>query len=101
MRQMRDKATEGLGKVNKVNLVKTTEMISKRGKKLAMKGLKGGLVGAGATGSALGTLATTGLGGIVAGTSAGAAIVSAAPVVAGFGAACLVGSAISELIQKE
>ena len=109
--KMRDKATESLERVSKVNLMKSTEMIRERGKKLAMRGLKGGLVGAGAmaangvvagaTGNALGALATTGLGGIVVGTSAGAAIVTAVPVVAGFGAACLVGSAISELVQKE
>lgn len=109
--RIRDKAAEGLEKVNKVNLEKTTEMIRERGKKLAKKGLKGGLVGAGAmaangmvagaTGNAIGVLTATGLGGIVAGTSAGAAIATAVPVVAGFGAACLVGSAISEIMQKE
>lgn len=109
--KMRDKATEGLRKVNKVNLEKTTEMIRERGKKLALKGLKGGIVGAGAmaangmiagaTGNAIGTLTATGLGGIVVGTSAGAAIATAVPVVAGFGAACLVGSAISEFVRKE
>ena len=100
-----------LERVNKVNLKKSTEMIRERGKKLALKGLKGGLVGAGAmaangitagaTGTALGALTTTGLGGLIAGTSAGAAIVSSVPVIAGFGAACLVGSAISELVKKE
>lgn len=96
--------TSGIKKISELD-------VSEKIKNAGVKGLKGGLVGssamaangmiAGATGKAIGVLTATGLGGVVAGTSVGAAIVSAVPVIAGFGAACLVGSAISELVQKE
>ena len=71
-------------------------------KELAKKGLKGGVIGAsaaaangvvaGAATSAVGALAVGGV---------GAAVLSAAPMVAGFSAACIVGNMVSGAINKE
>lgn len=75
----------------------------------AKKGLKGGVAGAGAaatkgvvtgaTTAAIGKLAATGIGGVIAGTGAGAAVLSAAPLIAGFSAACIVGTAIKSVMD--
>lgn len=75
------------------------------------KGLKGGVVGAGAaatkgvvtgaTTAAIGKIAATGIGGVIAGTGAGAAALSALPLIAGFSAACIVGSAIKSVIDEK
>ncbi len=77
----------------------------------AKKGLKGGVVGAsaaatkgvitGATTVAIGKIAATGIGGVIAGTGAGAAALSAVPLIAGFSAACVAGTVVKSLIDEK
>lgn len=94
-----------------VDVVKGIKDLGDAASDVAKAGVKGGIVGAstaavngvvaGATGSAVGVLAATGIGGAIAATGAGAVVMSAAPVVVGFGAACVAGSAVSSLIDKK
>lgn len=76
---------------------------------VAAAGIKGGVSGAasaaagsvaaGAVGAGTAALAGTAAGTAIAGTAVGAAAIAAAPVVIGFGAACAVGSLISDLFD--
>ena len=94
-----------------VDVVKGRKNLREAAGDVAKAGAKGGVVGAGAaavsgvvagaTGSAVGALTATGIGGVIAATGAGAVALTAAPVVVGFGAACVAGSAISGLIDKK
>ncbi len=92
------------------DLVKGRKNIKSTAVDVAKAGAKGGVIGAsaaavngltaGITGVAIGKLTATGIGGAIAATGAGAVVLSAAPVVAGFGAACVAGGAISKLINR-
>jgi hypothetical protein len=76
---------------------------------VAAAGVKGGAIGAvsavagsaaaGVAGTATSVLVATSIGGAVAATGAGALAVAFAPVAIGFGAACLIGSAISSVFD--
>lgn len=94
-----------------IDIVKGRKNVGDAAVDVAKAGAKGGVVGAsaavasgvvaGATGSAIGVLTATGIGGAVAATGVGAVALSAAPAVAGFGAACVAGSAISSFIDRK
>lgn len=94
-----------------IDIVKGRKNVRAAAVDVAKAGAKGGVAGAssavvsgvvaGATGSAVGALTATGIGSAVAATGAGAVVLSAAPVVVGFGAACVAGSAISSLIDRK
>ena len=58
-----------------------------------------GTTAAGLTGAAVTSLASTGVGAAITGTALGATAVAAAPLVVGFGAACVVGKCISSLFD--
>ena len=74
---------------------------------IAIAGVKGGITGytsavagslaAGATGA---TIATTGIGTLVAGSAIGATAITIAPVAVGFAAACAIGSLASSLLDE-
>ena len=105
---LRDRFTKKVGSIKKS--VPSASEIGKTASEIAKKGIKGGVIGAsaaavngvvaGATGSAVGAITATGIGGAIAATGAGAVALSAAPLVAGFGAACIIGSAVSDLVNK-
>lgn len=71
---------------------------------VAVAGVRGGatgyasaVAGSAAAGAAGGLLATSGIGAAVGGTAVGAACVTAAPLVAGFAASCVVANFVSDL----
>lgn len=76
---------------------------------VAVAGIKGGIAGAastvassvaaGAAGSIVTAATGTAIGGAIAGTAVGGAVVAAAPLVIGFGAACAIGSLISDIFD--
>ncbi|TYZ22919.1 hypothetical protein [Selenomonas ruminis] len=59
-----------------------------------------GSLAAGATGTAVTAIASTSIGGAIVGTTGGALLIGAAPVVASIGAAFLVGSAITSFFES-
>ena len=89
--------------------LKKVGAVGKSVSEAAKTGLKGGLVGAsaatangvitGAATAAVGKLAATGIGGVLAATGAGAVALHAAPLIAGFSAACVVGTAVKSIVD--
>lgn len=86
-----------------VNLIKSKKMpkipTTNAVKKVAVKGLKGGIVGASAAAvnGVVAGAATSAVGALAIG-GATATVLSVAPMVAGFSAACIVGNIVADIV---